>query len=50
MNALLHARITRRRVANSWRDSEYVQPFVVAAAILIVLLVPMVVLVWKAVQ
>lgn len=50
MNALLHARITRRRFVNAWTTSEFVQPFVVAAAILIVLLVPMVVLVWKAVQ
>jgi hypothetical protein len=50
VNALLRARIARRCLLMRWRESEFMQPCVVAAAILIVLLVPMVVLVWKAVQ
>jgi hypothetical protein len=50
MSPLLHARLARRCLVMQWKESEYAQPLVVAAAILLVLLVPMVVLVWKAVQ
>ena len=35
---LVRLRIARRRLVNSWQESEHVQPLATAAAILIVLL------------
>jgi hypothetical protein len=43
---LVQLRIARRRLVLCWRESEWLQPFTVAAAILIVLFAPMAVIVW----
>jgi hypothetical protein len=50
MNALLRARIARRCLLMAWRESDYFLALTVLGAIMLVLVVPMVVLVWKAVQ
>jgi hypothetical protein len=44
---LVRLRIARRRLVLEWQTSEYLQPFTVAAAILIVLFAPMAVIVWR---
>lgn len=43
---LVRLRIARRRLVLEWRESEFLQPLVVAAAILIVVFAPMAVIVW----
>lgn len=50
MSPLLRARILRRCLVMAWRESDYFLAITVLGAIFLVLLVPMVVLVWKAVQ
>jgi hypothetical protein len=44
---LVQLRIARRRLVLEWQTSEYLQPFTVAAVILIVLFAPMAVIVWN---
>jgi hypothetical protein len=46
LSPLVHLRIACRRVVLCWNESEWLQPFTVAAAILIVLFAPMAVIVW----
>jgi hypothetical protein len=47
LSPLVQLRIARRRLVLEWQTSEYLQPFTVAAAILIVLFAPMAVIVWN---
>jgi hypothetical protein len=47
LSPLVRLRIARRRLVLEWQTSEYLQPFTVAAAILIVLFAPMAVIVWN---
>jgi len=39
---LLSARIARRRLVLAWNESEYLQPFAIAALILLIVLAPVV--------
>ena len=43
---LLRLRIARRRVALAWRESEWMQPLTVAAAVVLVMLAAIVLIVW----
>jgi hypothetical protein len=47
VSPLVHLRIAYRCLVMAWAESEYFQPFVVAAAILAVMFAPIVYVVWS---
>jgi Zn-dependent protease len=47
---LVQLRIARRRLVLAWKESDYLLALTVLGAILLVLVVPMVVVFWRAVQ
>lgn len=50
LSPLVRLRIARRRLVLEWRESEHLLALTVLGAIVLVLIVPMVVIVWRAVQ
>jgi hypothetical protein len=50
LSPLVHLRIARRRVANTWRESEHLLALTVLGAIFLMLIVPIAVIVWRAVS
>jgi hypothetical protein len=47
---LVRLRIARRRLVMAWRESDYLLALTVLGAILLVLIVPIAVVFWRAVQ
>jgi hypothetical protein len=47
---LLRLRIARRRLANTWHSSEWLQPFCALLAFVVIVLAPIVLIVWRTVR
>jgi hypothetical protein len=47
---LVRLRIARRRLAMRWKESDYLLALTVLGAIMLVLIVPIAVILWRAVQ